>query len=933
MASRRSSGVLETLSSFSLNRLHEPSTTHPPLKKRKTYHASTGELSRQVISIRAHAAALSDDPYVLEPIAVVPRSRLPFSWLDSAAALSQIQSGSLFVANIPLLEEGLQSRTEPCVLAVRLIPDGELYAVERVKRGIYALSKLARGVEEGDIFVAVKGWNPSTGCGEGFQTDLPLEAENGEDWWQQAKIEDPTSVTPPPAKRAKFDVSLVFNEAAVDARADGTWKEISPVDSLEQRSSMAPPALPMDQSSSSEMQMPFVLHDSRNADGAVFGDVAANADTRPADLSQSPQELLDAIRQHYLQALYISKTSVAYFAKGPLARCRAAFQTSGSYSTNTPKHLAEFYREAILAAKKMDLKYRETLPSTIRDVLLSTSDDDARKKRKSRKRKLGKNGLYPEEEGFIRKWWRDRALADNGVPAESSRDAELKKHIADLRLRETQLQILLILETLALEMNGPGETSKTDESSEQPSDDTRTKSKKKPQDLDVLLELHLDRLCIWHAVSTDDTALAESAKSFDSQTGKKIESDAVRDFCTEVIVPFYASRLPDRCKLITRKLGVSGAISPLAKQSSGTKKASRTEPGKPTEWQSSQRHPRRSLQRVLTDQQTASQARPRSLGRSNTVPSQAGAKRESMEPLLPVLSVSARGGIQKPKRVENREVDLNAVARQHEAKLRKVQMLMEQKKELDAAINALRKPNRELVAKDIVEDAVKRASGGSSRKPKNPVRNPFGQGVQVMATPKGSRKKDAVMGLAPPFKNIVRSSPSKSGSSPFASEPQVVPASTLRPRFISNTLASESMAAPGSVLGDMGAIQETPSRRPAQSLGLMDTATDDKSPGVAKNLFRVPRRPIPKSADVAPSTPIAPRSADQAIGLKSSTVSETPPKPDTAVRESIPGASPAAVLTTPVKSSARLTVPVVSAVPVTPEKSIYEQLGWDDDLA
>lgn len=205
----------------------------------------------------------------------------------------------------------MQIRTEPCVLAVRLVPDGELYAVERVKRGIYALSKLARGVEEGDIFVAVKGWNPSTGCGEEIQPDLPLEAESGEDWWQRAIIEDPTSVTPPSAKRAKFDVSLVFNKAAVDARGDVTLKEISPVDLLEQRPSLAPPALPMERSSSSDMQIPFVLHDSRDVDGAVFGEVAANADTRPADPSQSPQELLDAMREHYLQALYISKVGVS----------------------------------------------------------------------------------------------------------------------------------------------------------------------------------------------------------------------------------------------------------------------------------------------------------------------------------------------------------------------------------------------------------------------------------------------------------------------------------------------------------------------------------------------------------------------------------------------------------------------------------------------
>lgn len=216
----------------------------------------------------------------------------------------------MFVANIPLLEEGLQRRTEPCVLAVRLVPDGELYAVERVKRGIYALSKLARGVEEGDIFVAVKGWNPSTGC-EGGLSDLFLGAESGEEWWQQAKIEDPVSATPPSAKRAKIDVSLVFNKAAADAPVHATLNEISPVDSLGQRPSMAPPSLPMEKSSSSGMQMPFVLHDSRDADGAVFGDVAANGDTQPTDPSQSPQELLDAMREHYLQALYISKVCIS----------------------------------------------------------------------------------------------------------------------------------------------------------------------------------------------------------------------------------------------------------------------------------------------------------------------------------------------------------------------------------------------------------------------------------------------------------------------------------------------------------------------------------------------------------------------------------------------------------------------------------------------
>jgi DNA replication regulator SLD3 len=578
-----------------------------------------------------------------------------------------------------------------------------------------------------------------------------------------------------------------------------------------------------------------------------------------------------------------------------------------------------FYRDAALSAKKMDLKYRETLPATVRDVAITVSDDEPAprsKKRKSRKKTIGKNGLYPEEEEFVRKWWKGRSGAENGLLMETSREAEAKKHIGELRLRETQLQILLILETIALESADAGEEKTRTENDERTPDNTAKKPKtKKPQDLNVLLELHLDRLCIWHAVSAEETTVPDTVKTHDNHlSGKKVESDAVRDFCTEVIVPFYASRLPDKCKLITRKFGVNGASSPRAKQSR-SQKAPRAQPGPASKREQPQKS-RRTLQRVLTDEQSTSQARP-SLPRSNTTPANPDAKRESMDPLLPMLNSSVRGGIQKAKRVENREVDLNAAARQHESKLKKVQVLVDQKKELDAAIHALRKPNRELVAKDIAEDADKRTSGGSSRKQKNPVRNPMGQGVQVMATPKGPRKKD--VGELPPLpKDFVRAaadqstSPSRSGGSTG-----FVPGSAVRPRSFPAFPVPDSDANHG----DNGAIQETPSRHPAQQV---PAGVVEQSPlGVSGNLFRVPSRPAPRSTDVAPSTPVSARRATMSHfkpgPAKSSMVMETPPKnprPDTA------GSGP---VSTPAKR------PVPESVPVTPEKSIYEQLRWDDD--
>ncbi|KAL4893973.1 DNA replication regulator SLD3-domain-containing protein [Aspergillus ambiguus] len=903
-----------------------PTNAPRPLpKKRKTCHTAS-DWADQPISIRPPAASLSDAHVVLDPVAVVPRSRLPLTWIDcSPTSLSHVQPGSLFVADIPILEAD-DLHGEPVVLAVRVESDGALYVVERVKTGVYALSKLVREIEEGDVFVAVKGWSPSSAVASAVRAPA-RRGSAPTDWWCMAQVEEPDCESLFAAKRSKVDVSVVFGLAAVGSVEDDVrMTDVSPFDS-------APAQAPR-----------LSTQPSSGSDGPGWVDSIsqeAPVEAAPVDNDndplQSPQETLDNLREQYLQALYVSKTSVAYFAKGPLARCRAAFQSETESAR--PTDLIDYYREAILTAKKMDLKYRESVPATLQDALLSISDaEPPRTKRKSKmKKKLGKNGLYPEEDRFIRRWWKDRALTDHGVPVETSREAELKKHVSDLRMRETQLQILLILETLALEAAVAEAAKKTaaaahgEKSDDKTPKETKAKSKK-AQELSVMLELHLDRLCIWHAVSFEDTAVPDPAKAYNSHhmTGKKVESDAIRDFCTEVIIPFYASRLPDRCKSITRKLGVSAAISPFPK------KSSRGEPGAAVERQPPAKHPRRSLHRVSTDERASSHSQRRSapsLSRSSTAPSHVETKRESMEPLLPILSASVRGGIQKAKRVENREVDLNAVARQHETKLKKVQMLADQKKELDAAIVALRKPNRELVARDIADDADKRRAGSSGRKPKNPVRNPLGQGVQVAATPRGSRKKDVMTAGLPPVPTSL--------SRPFTQP---------RGSFFGGD-GSPQMVVPGSASvfdtprRDVGAIQETPTRRPARPL---DSFDDDDVGGASAsfpsgNLFRVPRRPAPPRATdatavpaPAPSTPVSSRHVDafsQPLPRgKSSMVVETPPRQAPAPT-SVPGPTSTAVLDTPpVKKMPALRVPEEGAtVPATPEKSIYAQLGWDND--
>lgn len=592
----------------------------------------------------------------------------------------------------------------------------------------------------------------------------------------------------------------------------------------------------------------------------------------------------------------------------------------------------------------MDTKYREGLPTILQNMVLVLSEDERPKKRRSRKKKLGKNGLYPGEDEFIKKCWKSRQLTERGggQQAELSKDEEIKRHVSELRLRETQLQILLILEAIFLKNTNQDGNAKD----ENASGTKREKSTKKGEDLNVLLELLLDRLCIWHAVSAAESVVAESiGDTADNHlSGKKIESDALRDFCNEVIIPFYASRLPEQCKAIKKKLGGAVERSP-SHPTPESKSSSKTQTGANDKRTQALKPQRRTLQRVLTDEQAAAasqRSRHPSLRRSSTTPALQEAQAESMEPSLPSLGGSVRGGIQAPRRVDKREVDLNAVAKQHETKIKKMGMLMEQKKELDAAISALRKPNRELVAKELAEQAEKRTTTtGSARKSKNPVRNPYGQGVQVMATPKASRKRDVNNAtLLPPPRGLSssrRSGVKDLGTSPaLGSDVSLVPQSSAVRSTISRSVARR----------EVNAIDETPSRgtsKLSDPLGDMAIETPNTTQ-YSRTLFKVPTLPP------APTTAATTAATTQPVYDQDHDISTPVPKrksmiynnddlriPDAAIHETpprsamIPFSSPVGaplVDDTPVKRGVARREMIVQR---TPEKSIYEQLGWDDD--
>ena len=248
------------------------------------------------------------------------------------------------------------------------------------------------------------------------------------------------------------------------------------------------------------------------------------------------------------------KTPLAYFAKGPLSRARAAFNDNAG-SVYDRSLLTQFLRSVILPLVTIDAKYRETLPDLVKGLPFETLSDNecaslitavGKKTKKSKKTKAGKNGLYVDEEMSIARWWTGRDVSYIACDSTDAREDAIKKALLELRARETQLHIILILETLALEASarissGPDplqETLPIQDGDPQ----KRPKKAKKPLDLNTLLDLLADRLCIWQSMATDEAKSSKVESKPSSEHENKTPNGAaqnrhLRQFCVDVVFP------------------------------------------------------------------------------------------------------------------------------------------------------------------------------------------------------------------------------------------------------------------------------------------------------------------------------------------------------------------------------------------------------------
>jgi DNA replication regulator SLD3 len=209
--------------------------------------------------------------------------------------------------------------------------------------------------------------------------------------------------------------------------------------------------------------------------------------------------------------------------------------------------LVDFLKSLILTTVQFDKKYRETIPDVISKMktLVESSDEGGRsKKRKVPKMKLGKDSLYPTEDAKVRQWWNTHKpdLRDDEATVSVE---QIKTHVALLRTRETQLQMILVLEILALEPLRMAEEVESqlpglpgDGDSQEPMAAPKKRSK---HNLPVLLEVLADRLCIWQDTASDELRLLEDSqvtgRATDGEEQQKASSEPLKDFCVDIIMP------------------------------------------------------------------------------------------------------------------------------------------------------------------------------------------------------------------------------------------------------------------------------------------------------------------------------------------------------------------------------------------------------------
>ena len=593
---------------------------------------------------------------------------------------------------------------QPNILVAQLNHSSRLAGIERIRPDLYSITCFASRVALSDLNLSLRS---SIGPFRKIQR-VEETCQEMRNWWDDIEI-----------KRNRSS-----NKPLKDAVTQGDWF-------------VADPTLP------EPIEVP---EQSRLTGDSIREPDPTNlpAHSQP-DVLQEVAPLDDVARnlvQSYVEALYLSKTSLAYFPKNTLSKSWAAIGDLRSNSTRVTAFL-DTVKTMILKNATFDKKYRQILPEAIKEFsarFISSPSMSVKKRRKLKKPKPGKNGLYSIELDALEHCWR------NQDPGESSQGnlSQRETLLAAIRLREIFLQIILVLEVLGVEDQLDMDKSDgcttdannihTPHFKPKPSKDSQ--KSQKCFDFISVLDTLVDRLCIWQSI---EAASADSKASKDAETNALLskpshatEKDELRDFYYQVLVPFYASRLPRHVEKIGKQMGVMSEKSPAKHTYDGKQVA----PGTKIQRRRPALHESSSGNIPQAKRQNG--FKPPSLPRSATDSVlRLEARERSSTPLEQSIkghrrTLSRASSMSSSTKLSRVEVDMTAISRFNESRSRKSSGV---DTELQDAIATLKKPNRARAVREYVDSAESR-NPAMPRKPWLKSRMPS----EVGATPRKEHK-------------------------------------------------------------------------------------------------------------------------------------------------------------------------------------------------
>ncbi|KAG5986353.1 hypothetical protein E4U54_005481, partial [Claviceps lovelessii] len=551
-ASRPRFGILTPSSDASLNRRRGSLAPDERHGKRAAGAAAMEHLLDAIITVKAQPRSLS-------PLMLLPREHLPLSSLDVSSPPNGFPRTRFVESHIKILDLESRLGSHPAVVIARSDSQGTAFALERQDNGLYVMCKLGSWVDMGGLARFATAFCRS-------RLAAPLTPRTVPQQQQQQQERDPkAAVATTPhmygeQKKKRAAIEAIQNLVRKKSKPQPTTLE-GDINSLQGSDSSAldshtPIQLPTPESKSDEISAceRLVLSKSETEATEAVSVLVANGLENEVPASSSQQQtaetIFDNIRTQYFEALYKSMGSLAYFAKGPLSRARSAFHLDLESNLDM-QDLIDFLKSLILTTVQIDKKYRETIPEVIGKMkaFVDSSDDGLKKRRKSRKMRLGKNALYPLEDESICKWWnanKPEPMGDNMTVSPS----QAKSHVSMLRTRETQLQMILILEILALEPLGSACEASSSNLPALPgvkseplleTSMTPPAKKRNKHNLPVLVDVHADRLTIWQSTALDEHLLLGDSQPAqapaDGQLQQRASSEPLKDFCVDVIVP------------------------------------------------------------------------------------------------------------------------------------------------------------------------------------------------------------------------------------------------------------------------------------------------------------------------------------------------------------------------------------------------------------